>query len=202
MEESGRLEPGDCDVVPIGTWRDECLFLYAERVARRGETAAGFAACEGTRFGRECTYHLIREGARAALTLDLPAAAVRAGSYTGLRLAPDAERLFWKSWFHERMRGDQPVDPTECPTAACVDGARETVIFALNGMARANRSGFCAGPPPNGTVGGRVLWRDTAHTQAWVREFTLGECQGRAAGRPGPPPTGPAGGPAPGLPPG
>ncbi|MFN7145142.1 MAG: hypothetical protein ACK4YP_15300, partial [Myxococcota bacterium] len=151
QEALGRLDRADCDGILAGVWRDECVFLYAERVAAAGNAAAGFAACEDTSFGRHCTYHLIREGARAVLERPLAEAAVATDAYAGLRLAPDAERLFWQTWFRERMGRNQPVDPTDCGALprgvdTCRQGARDTVELSLRGLARAKGTRFCEEP--------------------------------------------------------
>ncbi|MDP2313273.1 MAG: proline-rich domain-containing protein [Pseudomonadota bacterium] len=185
MEVQGRLDEADCDVLPKGVWHDECVFLYAEREARAGNLAEAFTACDRTVFGRECSYHLIREGARAVLDRTLEEASPAAVPYTGLDRAPDAQRLFWRTWFRERMEKKVPVDPTGCPTRDCLDGARETVLLTLNALARAGGAGFCEGPPPDGQSGARVLWVEGPETIGWVTEFVEGECarrQGRARG--------------------
>lgn len=181
QEALGRLDRADCDAIPAGVWRDECVFLYAERVAAAGDAAAGFAACEGTRFGRHCTYHLIREGARAALERPLAEAAVATDAYAGLRLAPDAGRLFWQTWFRERMSRNHPVDPSGCGALprgveACHQGALDTIELSLQGMARARGHSFCKGPPPDGHAGERTLWVRTPETEAWVAAFVARAC--------------------------
>jgi hypothetical protein len=179
MEAQGRLEASDCQVVPEGLWRDECVFLYAERQARAGDLGEAMHTCEQTRFGRECSFHLIREGSRAVLDKPVAEAAAATGAYTGMKLAPDAERLFWKSWFRERLQKKKEVDPRDCPTASCFEGAREAVLSSLNGLARAGALDPCTGPLPDGTSNGRRLWVDHPIVWPWVMEFVEGECARR-----------------------
>ncbi len=191
MEALGRLDRADCDDIPAGVWRDECVFLYAEREARAGNLAEAFTACDTTVFGRECSFHLIREGARSVLDLPLSDAVPAAIPYDGLPRAPDAQRLFWRTWFRERLERKVPVDPTGCPTADCSAGARETILLTLNAFARAQGAAFCAGGPlPDGRVGARILWVEGPETVGWVAEFVDGECarrEGRVRGPPRPP---------------
>lgn len=190
MEAQGRLDEADCDVIPKGVWRDECVFLYAEREARAGNLAEAFAACERTVFGRECSYHLIRIGARTVLDRPMGDAAAIAVSYQGLPRAADAQRLFWKTWFRERMEKDVPVDPMGCPTLDCVEGARQTVLLTLNAFARAGGDAFCDGTIPDGKSGKRTLWVEGPETVGWVTEFVEGECarrKGQVRGWPGGP---------------
>lgn len=186
MEAHGRLEEDDCAAIPKGVWRDECLFLYAERVAKAGDVEAGLATCEGIGFGRECSFHLIREGARTVLRASMVDAAQRSLDYSGLTHAPDAERLFWKTWHRERLEAKIPLDPTECPNETCSTGARQTLLLTLNGIARARGEGFCDGSMPENASSERVLWVKTAETDAWVAEYVDGECARRDGRRRGP----------------
>ncbi len=176
MDTHGRLDEHDCDAIADGVWRHECVFLYAEREARAGNLSRAFAACEATAFGRECTFHLVREGARAATDLPLAEAAVVAVPYADLPRAPDAQRLFWRTWFKERLEAKEPIDPTGCATMDCVGGAKETLYLTLTSLARAPGGTFCGGAFPDGRVGARELWRPGPLTAGWVTEFVDGAC--------------------------
>ncbi|MFZ5481314.1 MAG: hypothetical protein ACOZNI_31430 [Myxococcota bacterium] len=171
----------DCDAVADPLWRDECVFRYAERAAKAGERDAAVAACEATRFGRECTFHLIREGARAVLREDVATATAAIDPWRAVRLAPDAPRLFWKTWFRERLAAKIPVDPTPCADEDCRGGARDAVYTTMAAVARATE-GFCEAPTPTGTLGDRTLWVDGELTRAWVAEWVRSECLRRDRG--------------------
>ncbi|MES2640567.1 MAG: hypothetical protein V4850_13825 [Myxococcota bacterium] len=186
MEAQGRLDEADCDGIPKGVWHDECVFLYAEREARAGNLAEAFAACDRTVFARECSFHLIRIGARAVLDQPLTDAAATAVAYQGLPRAADAQRLFWKTWFQDRMEKGEPVDPTGCPTQDCVEGARQTVLLTLNALGRAGGGTFCDGSVPDGNSGKRTLWVEGPETVGWVDEFVEGECLRRRGQTRGP----------------
>lgn len=183
MEIHQRLDRADCEDIPAGLWHNECVFLFAEREAKAGNLAYAVEACDRSGFGRECSYHLIREGARAVLDAPMEEAAAATRTWEGMQHAPDAERLFWRTWFRERQQKDIPVDPTGCATPACQDGARETLIFTLNGLARARGEAFCDGSLPSPTIGTRTLWVETGPVAGWVYEYVEGECA-RRSGRP------------------
>lgn len=179
MEQHGRLDRADCDAVPPGLWKDECVFRYAERAAKAGEHAAAVEACNGTRFGRECAFHLVRAAAEAVWDRPMAEAATAAAAWQGLDRAPDASRLFWRSWFRKRQGKGLALDPGECPDPTCRDGARETLYLTLTGLARAAGEGFCAGPPPDGTMTDRRLWASTPETEEWVERWVRSECMRR-----------------------
>lgn len=180
MEQHGRLELADCDVVPPGLWNDECVFRYAERAAKAGQSVEAVTACNRTRFARECSFHLVRAAAEGVWEAPMETAASGATAWGGLQRAPDAPRLYWRSWFRKRQAGRLPVDPTGCVDQACLDGARETVFLALTGLAKAAGDDFCEGPRPTGEFGERRLWADNDRTARWVEEWSRSECARRA----------------------
>ncbi len=190
MERLGRLERADCALVADPLWNDECVFLYAERAARAGDLADAFAACNETRFRRECSYHLIREAARTVLDRPAAEAATRIAPYTSLPGAPDAPRLFWRAWHRERLAEHFPIDPAACgDDATCVAGARETILVTLTAMSTARPEGLCGVPEPSGvTPSGRVTWVESPQTRTWVHHFVENDCARR---RDGPPPGAP-----------
>jgi hypothetical protein len=177
-EAHGRLERADCDVVTDALWKDECVFRYAERAAKAGQRDAAVAACESTRFGRECTFHLIREGARGVLKEDVPTASAAIDPWRAVRLAPDAPRLFWRTWFRERLAAGTPVDPAGCADEDCLTGAREAIYTTMAAVARASED-FCGGELPSGQLGDKTIWVDGDRTRAWVAEWARNECTRR-----------------------
>jgi hypothetical protein len=173
-----RLERADCDAVADPLWKDECVFRYAERASKAGQRDAAVAACEATRFGRECSFHLIREGARAVLLDDVATAAAAVDPWRNVRLAPDAPRLFWRTWFRERLGKGVAVDPTGCPDEDCLTGAREAIYTTMSAVARASKD-FCGGALPDGRLGDKQIWVDGERTRAWVGEWARSECMRR-----------------------
>lgn len=172
----------DCTRITVDRWAQECRFLYAERAARAGELDAAFAACDGTQaFGRECSYHLIREAARAVL--DKPPSEVPdvAKGYAALTRAPDAEQLFWNAYFRERLAQKKPIDPTGCPGQACLDGALHEMKLHLPAIKRSH-SDFCAA---DADTLGVDIWARGAVTASWVEAWRKGPC--RAPKPEGPP---------------
>jgi hypothetical protein len=169
MENHERLDLADCATVEEDIWREECVFLAAERLAAAGKAAPAMDACNRTRFARECSYHLLRAAARTVKG-DEPASAAQAlGPWQGMAAAPDAERLFWKAWWREQDR----VDPARCRVErACEEGAKEVVLSTLGPALAADPTGFCAdaGRWPKRAV-------PTPTTEAWVAEWRLRECQ-------------------------
>lgn len=187
MERFDRLGPTDCELVPEGLWRDECVFLYAERAAAAGDLPTAIAACETTRFGRECSYHLLRAAARAVVDAPPAEAALRIAPYQGLDDARDAPRLFWKAWFREQGAVDRPIDPTACPDEACRAAAREVLLTRLGAWFSAQGPGACDQPAPTGTDGARRVWVDGPTTRAWVDTWLRTNCARLRDPRAGPP---------------
>lgn len=176
-----RRDPDDCGLVVEPLWREECLFQYAERAAAAGELEPAFAACNRSLYGRECSFHLLRQAAEPTLDGSPAEAAPVLTPYLALEPAPDAPRLFWRTWFRDRLARHHPVDPTGCPDRACEQGAREAIYGSLTALARAQGAGFCLGP-----VSDPKLWVPGATADAWVAEWQASECRRRELAAPRP----------------
>ncbi len=101
--------------------------MLAERQRGAGLLAEGLDSCLGIRFGRECTFHLIRAEAWEVLDLPSDQAAVRLAGLHGLPHARDAERLFWREWHHRGLVLGRSVDPERCEGLADPDVCRGVV---------------------------------------------------------------------------
>lgn len=189
MEQHQRLDVHDCDALEPGLWYDECLFQFAERANKAGRLDEAFAACESSRFGRECSYHLIRQAAWGVIDEPLDEAIAAASPYRGLSRAPDAPHLFWQAFFREIARLGRTIDPRGCPDADCWSGARDVVFQRLNGMASADPAAWCAWVPPPGapvepdlappvpvTGQGRPAWVDSPELRSIVIDWSRTNC--------------------------
>ena len=127
VEARGAISDDACDLVPGGIWHDECRFMLAERQRAAGQLAVGLDTCGGQRFGRECTFHLIRSEAWAVLDGSAVEAAVRLEPLEDLPFARDAERLFWREWHHRGLVEGRPVDPERCEGLPDTDACRGVV---------------------------------------------------------------------------
>lgn len=174
----GGLDRADCDALAAGVWRDECVFLYAERLAAAGRVDEAVAACGETRFARACGYHLVRDAAEGVSGRPLLEAAAALAPFGAMPMAPDAPRLFWRAWFRARL-DHAPIDPTPCADAACDEGAREAIYFSLKSLAYRDGAAFCANPP----LTDATLWAETDRTRDWVEAWTRDECQRRGTPR-------------------
>lgn len=121
--ESNRRPLQDCDLVSSPLWREECQFMYAERVGSAGAFADAFATCDGLpNFAGECNHHILSQA------IDRPTA--RPPREVGAAFArrtksPDHEERFWGAYFSERFVSGLWIDATTCPTTACTQGARD-----------------------------------------------------------------------------
>ena len=189
MERHERLDMGDCADLEPGLWYDECLFQFAERANKVGRLDEAFTACETSRFGRECSYHLIREAAWRVIDQPLDQAIAAAAPYRGLARAPDAPRLFWQAFFRETGRLGRTIDPGGCPDADCHSGARDVVFQRLNGLFTADPAAWCAwvpapgapldpalAPPVPSTGEGRPAWADTSLLRELVVSWSRTNC--------------------------
>lgn len=125
MESRSVLDPMACEAIDVPHWRDECVFLAAERLRADGQIEPAIAACQDTRFGRECTFHLIRDEAeqRAAL----PAVDAQQGLvlFSDNERAPDAARIFWQEWFEARTELELASNPADCVGLDTREGCEE-----------------------------------------------------------------------------
>ena len=125
-----REEEGQCGTLEDPLWKDECLFLEGERLRKEGRLEEAFALCESTRFGRECSWHILRDEAHNVHDRSFPEVEAY---YKGLpygKRVPDGEALFWESWFtHRRFLGNK-VDRRDCEVLSqprhCFEGADRT----------------------------------------------------------------------------
>ncbi len=127
VEVRGAITDDACEPVPAGIWHDECRFMLAERQRAAGQLAVGLVTCGGQRFGRECTFHLIRSEAWAVRDQPATEAATRLGALADLPFARDAERLFWREWHHRGLVEGRPVDPGRCEGLPDTDACRGVV---------------------------------------------------------------------------
>ena len=176
INEAHRRPLADCADIAVDHWAQECRFQFAERAAAAGKLAEAFAACDGTpEFGRECSYHLIREVSRKVLDKspsEIGDPFEGTGDYGDLKRAPDALRLFWKGYFRERLANDVVIDPTGCPDTDCLSGARDEMNFHLPRLKRAVPD-FCTANP---ATLGSTLWAPNEITDAWVAEWRVQPC--------------------------
>ncbi len=194
MEAHEAITEERCEEVPDGKWQEECIFLLAEQEAAAGRMESAFAACNRTGFGRECAFHLVREGARAARDLPPAEAAMWSVGWDGLESAPDAATLFWKAWFREQLVAERPINPAECPNPACIGAAREVLFTTLASAAIADAGAMCITRTLSPLLGARLLWESGPLTDRWVAGWTDKECGrrriangGDQAFSPGPP---------------
>ncbi len=171
LERFESLAPAACDTVRTPLWQGECRFQYAERLARQGQAAAAFVACQATPFHRECGYHLLREVARGVLDATPAEAAAALSPWRDVEGLNDAPRLFWKAWFRERRRAEQSLDPGGCPEASCVQAAKESYFESLRALHHAAPLAFCSAPAAS--VPG---WAATDTTSAWQARWVADAC--------------------------
>lgn len=169
-----RLERADCELVKETIWHNECLFQFAERAAQAGQLQAAFDACSASAYGRECSFHLVRQASDTVLDAEPAVAATKVAPYLAMEAAPDAPRLFWRAWWRDRLGKGKPVDPTGCPDDACRQGAQETIFTTLHALARARGEAFCAEVPSNPHT-----WVSNPTTDGWVRDWQASECRRR-----------------------
>lgn len=125
METRAVLEPDACEVIDVAHWRDECVFLAAERLRADGQIDRAIAACQDTRFGRECTFHLIRDEAEHRAALTASEAERGLAQFSDNERAPDAPRIFWQEWFEARTELELASSPADCQGLETQDGCQE-----------------------------------------------------------------------------
>jgi len=143
----------DCGTIASPIWAEECLFLQGERLRLEGRLEEAIVACEQTRFARECTFHLVRDEARAVSSESLLTAKDRLDSLPTMRRAPDVEPMFWRQWFIARRLEGEVVDRRVCEVLAdprpCYEGADKTWDIAVGGLPRDLLCpALAAGEPP------------------------------------------------------
>lgn len=138
MERGAGLQGEDCLTLTQPLWADECRFRLAEKQAERGDLNGGIHTCMGTRFGRECSFHLVRAQAQASAAESAVQAAARLPSVSGSVFTPDYARLFWRERFRAAQGAGRPADAGDCAAAAqpqpCLDAWSELWSAALKAL--------------------------------------------------------------------
>ena len=181
MERFTQLAPGDCAAIASHLWRDECVFLLAERQWRSGAHAEGLATCEETRFARACTWHLIQDEAEAAAEEPPEVAEVRLQHFLTSRIAPDAALHFWKLWLRARLGAGTPIDERSCGALtrreACREAVGRTLPELLEATGRHEREALCAAAPGERVmVSSGPAWRAGELTQAAEQQWVDRHC--------------------------
>ncbi len=171
MREHDRRVRSDCDRISEGRAKGECLFAYAERVVKV-DPAEAMNACAATQYARECSYHLLREAARAVEEKPPAEALAAIEPWRAISAVADPDRLFWKAYFRERIDRKLVIDPEGCPGPECLAGARETILSAMNGRLKADRS-LCSVPISD------ERWVDSPTTRGWIDTWKRNECRER-----------------------
>lgn len=141
LREGTRLE--DCQSISSERWRNECVFVLAERMGAEDVDGA-IALCAESRFVRECLFHLIQDKAQAVGELE-PVQAQRAiEPFSGVKRVPDAATLFWKEWVNHQVRTlDRAVPSTLCQgledSQSCKAGLSSARKMMLRGIPSAQR---------------------------------------------------------------
>ena len=177
MERFETLEAGSCAEIRSDLWRDECVFLLAERQWRAGQQLEGLSTCRQTRFARACTWHLIQDEAESAAAQSAAEAQARLEPFRASNVAPDAAMHFWKLWLRARLAAGIAIDEKECATIEDVRSCREavgrTIHELLEASGRTSRAELCAAPAGQRVVmNGAPAWRpgelSTAAEKQWV----------------------------------
>ena len=151
MERWQHLEPTDCAEVTSHLWRDECVFLLAERQWKGGQQVEGLATCRQTRFARACTWHLIQDEAEAALMESPEVAEARLSAFAASGVAPDAPIQFWKLWLRGRSGAGLPIDERSCAALQnahpCQEAVGRYIHELLEANARQDRTHVCTAAP-------------------------------------------------------
>jgi hypothetical protein len=141
------LRPGtglqDCQQIESERWRNECLFVLAERLSWTDLDGAISLCAEG-RYARECLFHLIQDVAQGAAELPPSQAEGFIEPFIGVPRTPDSVALFWKEWVRHKVRSmDQPVPATLCQglqdSTGCEEGLGKARRELLRGVPSAER---------------------------------------------------------------
>lgn len=181
MERFEALEPGGCAEIRSNLWRDECVFLLAERQWLAGKQLEGLSTCRQTRFARACTWHLIQDEAEAAVGEDAVAAEERLSPFLRSNVAPDAGLHFWKLWLRARLSAGLPIDEAECSRLQDVRDCREavgrTIHELLEASGRADRAALCSAPAGERVlVSGAPAWLSGPLTIAAEQQWVSRHC--------------------------
>ena len=172
MERWNHLDAEACRAISDPLWRDECNFTLSERLWAAGHHEEALSHCHGTRFVRQCGYHLLQREVEAATDADEPAPVAEARlepffQYT--TRVPDAGLHFWSLWFRRKARLDRPVDAQDCSELAsprpCRAGLDRYLHEVLSAQA-ASQEDRCGEALPAGWVESTAIRVSVTHWQA------------------------------------
>ncbi len=180
MSRWGRLEEADCQGVEDALWRDECVFLLAERQWGAGQHQEALASCHQTRFARACVWHLLQDEVEATATADAHTASTRLAPFAGEPLIPDAQQQFWRLWLRSRAGAGIVLDEAECADLAdpwpCRHALDRYIHEVLEALHRADAS-ICALPLGQRVMrGGTPQWRAGALAVEAEERWALRRC--------------------------
>ncbi|MFT5585458.1 MAG: hypothetical protein ACI9VR_003050 [Cognaticolwellia sp.] len=150
------LRPGtdlrDCQQIESRRWRNECVFVLAERLAETDLDGA-ISLCAKSSYVRECLFHLIRDVAQGVTELSPGEAEVFIDPFIGVPRTPDSVSLFWKEWVRHRVRTmDRPVPEALCEglqdSPGCEKGLTKARKEMLRGVPSAKRCSRAAEERP------------------------------------------------------
>jgi|GEM_PF-3181808 len=176
----GVVTEASCAGIAEGVWHDECLFSAAEELQKEGRVDDAFALCGRTRFGRECSFHVIRDTAKSAQNADATTLVALSTSLES-PWAADAKELFWKSWHRMAQEAGHVLDTERCQPVktvdngaylACVDGVRVLFVDAAKAVgATVVCDRVKRGEAPVVLKGNRPVFQESEFLRAWVAEM-------------------------------
>ena len=135
----------DCQGIESERWRNECVFVLAERLGV-DDIPGAVLICEESVYVRECLFHLIRDEAEEVAAKDLSPKEGEAflQPFVGVRRVPDASTMFWKEWVRYRVRTmDLAVSKSVCEglmdEKGCLEGLSKARRTMLRGVPQAER---------------------------------------------------------------
>jgi hypothetical protein len=179
-----RLEESDCALVEDPLWRDECVFLLAERRYAAGELASAIQTCHRTRFGRKCSWHLLQDLAQA--TLDRPPTEVESMLTPFLEAdpMPDFKDQFWRIRFREQGAAGRTLDESACvglvDEMSCESAVHYHVRSILDALAKTGLERTCERPMgQRATVADGAAWSLGAITEDAENQWVQQRCEVR-----------------------
>lgn len=156
IERFGISQVGECaslrDASPRSAiWQDECTFVIAERLREEGKVEESLAACEKSRFARNCALHLVQDQAQASLAESPAEAEARTQTLAAARPIPDAADQFWRHRFRVAARDGVPPDEALCAALRapepCLRAFDRHVVELLEARHRQRGAAACPGTP-------------------------------------------------------
>jgi hypothetical protein len=165
--EERRAPDTHCGEVPEALWRDECHFLAAEALRKRGNTDAAVQACRAAgRFASDCALHLWQRASVALVKrhghgrlADMAEPARRMYTRWEARVGDfsDFRTRFWLKVFRQLWSEPRPVDAHLCAELGaelqpkCVAGAGVVLDQALRVSLSDPKwaEAFCASEAPS-----------------------------------------------------